>query len=67
MSRHNHIQVSCQLTAADVESPSSLECVLSLGAPLLWPSHAILLDAKRRLTYLYGRTKETQTTEHILK
>ena len=55
------------MTSADVESPSSLECVLSLGAPLLWPSHAILLDAKRRLTYLYGRTKETQTTEHILK
>ena len=44
---------------------SPIDDFLASASPCLWPSHSLLLAAKRRLVYIYGRKKELGTEWHV--
>ena len=42
-----------------------LEALLERAKSVLWPSHAIMLSTKRKLIYVYGKSRETSSLWHL--
>ena len=69
--RNWEVQLIVSKLSGQLESAGScmeeLEDLLERAEVVLWPSHAIMLATKRKLIYVYGKSRETSSLWHLQK